>query len=247
MSDDKEAYRFLECNVEHKISFSVKDVEPYNIDENGISLTISGRTAHSRLKGLFNLYNIVAAASAARSQGVGDDTIVRAIEAFEGIPGRVQKIYSDKPEIKSKQDFTVIVDYAHTADSLEKLYQVFEDSKSICVLGGTGGGRDRWKRRDMGRIADNYCDEIILTDEDPYDEDPKKIVDDICEGIVTQTPTIIMDRREAIREAIKRAKTGDSVLITGKGTDPYIMGPNDTKTPWSDAKIAREEIEKRLS
>jgi UDP-N-acetylmuramoyl-L-alanyl-D-glutamate--2,6-diaminopimelate ligase len=96
----------------------------------------------------------------------------------------------------------------------------------------------------MGAVADKYCDEIILTDEDPYDEDPKNIVATVAAGIKSQTPTIIMDRREAIREALKRAKTGDSVLITGKGTDPYIMGARGTKTPWSDARICREELEK---
>ncbi len=98
----------------------------------------------------------------------------------------------------------------------------------------------------MGRIADEYCDEVILTDEDPYDESPENIVNDVAKGMA-HPPTIIMDRRLAIREGIKRAKTGDVVIITGKGTDPYIMGPAGTKTPWSDSKIAREEIEKMLT
>ena len=81
--------------------------------------------------------------------------------------------------IEAGQDFTVIVDYAHTPDSLEKVYQVFQNQKKICVLGGTGGGRDGWKRPVMGNIAGRYCDHIILTNEDPYDEDPRKIVDEI--------------------------------------------------------------------
>jgi UDP-N-acetylmuramoyl-L-alanyl-D-glutamate--2,6-diaminopimelate ligase len=93
----------------------------------------------------------------------------------------------------------------------------------------------------MGRIADEYCDHIILTDEDPYDEDPQHIVEDVAKGI-SHPPTIIMNRRLAIREALKLARTGDAVIITGKGTDPYIMGPNGTKKPWSDAKVAREEL-----
>jgi UDP-N-acetylmuramoyl-L-alanyl-D-glutamate--2,6-diaminopimelate ligase len=173
---------------------------------------------------------------------------MRAVEGFTGIPGRVQKIeLSSLAGSPKKQDFTVIVDYAHTPDSLEKLYQVFQSSRNICVLGGTGGGRDTWKRGEMGRIADKYCDEIILTNEDPYDEDPKKIVADVAAGVTSDEPSIIMDRREAIREAIKRAKTGDTILITGKGTDPYIMGPNDTKIPWSDAKVAEEELRKVIS
>ncbi|MBP6858524.1 MAG: UDP-N-acetylmuramoyl-L-alanyl-D-glutamate--2,6-diaminopimelate ligase [Candidatus Pacebacteria bacterium] len=239
-ADDAAADRFMECDADRKTSFSIHDVEPYEIKKEGIEFTLDGRRVRSHLSGLFNLYNITAAITAARSQDVGLNEIVRAIENFNGIPGRVQRI-------ESGQDFTVIVDYAHTADSLEKLYQVFQSSRNICVLGGTGGGRDTSKREIMGKIADTYCDEIILTDEDPYDEDPNKIVADVAKGISTQKPTIIMDRREAIREAIKRAKTGDAILITGKGTDPYIMGAKGTKVPWSDAKVAREEIEKRIS
>ena len=238
-ADDKEADKFMDCPAEKKLTYSVHDVEPYVIKKEGLEFTLNGRRVRSHLSGLFNLYNILAATAAAHSQNVSNSEISRAIEAFDGIPGRVQKI-------ESKQDFTVIVDYAHTPDSLEKLYQVFQTSRKICVLGGTGGGRDTWKRGEMGRIAEKYCDEIILTDEDPYDEDPKKIVDDVAKGIKTKEPSIIMDRREAIHEAVKRARTGDTVLITGKGTDPYIMGPKETKTPWSDAKVAEEELRKLL-
>ena len=242
--DDKESEKFLAITstqgtpYERSFSYSVKAAEPYEINKEGINFIWKGKPVSSPLSGLFNLYNILAAATAAQSQGVSDEIIVRAVEKFSRIAGRVQKI-------EAGQDFTVIIDYAHTPDSLEKLYQVFETSRNICVLGGTGGGRDTWKRSQMGRIADSYCDEIILTDEDPYDENPQKIVADVAAGITTQKPTIIMDRRQAIREAIKRAKTGDSVLITGKGTDPYIMGRDGTKIPWSDANVAKEEIESR--
>ncbi len=239
-ADDPESKYFLDCTVDHKNTFSLKDAEPYQIKKEGIVFTYKGQSVTSPLSGLFNLYNILAAITAARSQNISDDVIVRAIEKCMGIPGRVQKI-------DARQDFTVIVDYAHTADSLEKLYHVFQSSKNICVLGGTGGGRDTGKRADMGRIADAHCDEIILTNEDPYDEDPRKIIDDVAKGITGQTPTIILDRREAIREALSRAKTGDTVLITGKGTDPFIMGPHGTKTEWSDAKVAHEELTQLLS
>ena len=110
------------------------------------------------------------------------------------------------------------------------------------MLGNTGGGRDTWKRDLMAKIAEKSCDEIILTNEDPYDDDPMKIVTDMAQAIAEKKPHVIMDRREAIARALSLAKTGDAVLITGKGTDPYIMGPNNTKTPWSDATVAREEL-----
>ena len=95
----------------------------------------------------------------------------------------------------------------------------------------------------MGKIAEHYCDEVILTNEDPYDEDPRAIVDAMASGM-EKKPTIIMDRRDAIRHALSLARTGDAVLVTGKGTDPYIMEANDTKTPWSDASVVREELTK---
>ena len=233
--DDKESHKFLKCPAEKKIEYGVKDLEPYTVKNEGLDFTLDGKKVSSPLSGLFNLYNIAAAIAAAKSEGIPLEKIKTGIERLATIPGRVQKI-------ECGQDFQVIVDYAHTTDSLEKLYKVFKHSRIIGVLGGTGGGRDTWKRVEMGKIADKYCAEIILTDEDPYDENPRKIVDDVAKGITSHTPLIIMDRREAIREAVKRAKLGDVILITGKGTDPYIMGPNGSKISWSDARVAKEEI-----
>ena len=98
----------------------------------------------------------------------------------------------------------------------------------------------------MGAVATKHCDELIITNEDPYDENPEKIVADVAKGITSKKSRIIMDRREAIKQAINMAHTGDHVLITGKGTDPYIMGPKGTKTPWSDARIAKELLEEKI-
>ncbi len=243
-TDEKEADKFLACAADRKIRYSLKDAEPYEILAKGLKFTWRGRAMRSPLSGLFNLYNILAAASCAENENVSADIIADALSGFSDIPGRVEKV-------EARQDFAVVVDYAHTPDSLEKLYKVFRPdpsakriSRLIAVLGGTGGGRDTWKRGEMGRLADLYCDEVILTDEDPYDEDPNKIVADVAAGVASKKSAIIMDRREAIREAVSHAKSGDAVLITGKGTDPYIMGPRGTKIPWSDSAIAREELEK---
>jgi UDP-N-acetylmuramoyl-L-alanyl-D-glutamate--2,6-diaminopimelate ligase len=98
----------------------------------------------------------------------------------------------------------------------------------------------------MAEIADKYCDHIILTDEDPYDEDPDQIIKEMSDAILDKTPEIIMNRRLAIRKALELAaqKENAVVLITGKGTDPYIMGPNGSKEPWSDAEVVREEFAK---
>ena len=234
--DDKESEHFLACKADKKISFSLKNVEPYSLSPSGIDFTFSGKTVHSNLQGQFNLYNILSAITCAKEEKVSDGTIIEAIEQISTIPGRLEKMIAN--------GFTVVVDYAHTADSLKKIYEVFKTSPIIGVLGGTGGGRDTRKRGEMGKIADDYCKEIILTDEDPYDEDPQKIVADVARGITKNKPQIIMDRRLAIRKALELAKPGDFVIITGKGTDPYIMGPNGSKLPWSDSQVVREELNK---
>lgn len=233
--DDAEAERFLAVDVPEKYEYHLTDAEPYTLDTDHSTLTIRTHPVSAHLAGAFNISNILAATTLGHHLGIDDEVMIRAIEKVHGIPGRMQRI-------DEGQDFTVIVDYAHTTDSLEKVYEVFGDSPKICVLGGTGGGRDRWKRKEMGAIAQQYCSQIILTDEDPYDEDPHQIIDDIKEGITAPIVTTIIDRREAMREAFKRATTGDTILITGKGTDPYIMGPAGSKLPWSDARVAQEEL-----
>ena len=236
-ADDTQGEKFLNVNVPEKYPYSLRNAEPYSLKKEGVELSIDGTHMTSKLSGEFNIYNILAAATLSKSQGVGVDTIKRAVEEFSGIPGRVERI-------DEGQDFTVVVDYAHTADSLEKVYDVFTHSRNICVLGGTGGGRDKWKRPEMGAIASRYCSHIVLTNEDPYDEDPFQIIAEIAQGITQPVYETIIDRRGAIAAALKLARTGDTVLITGKGTDAYIMGPNNTKLPWSDAAVAREELKK---
>jgi UDP-N-acetylmuramoyl-L-alanyl-D-glutamate--2,6-diaminopimelate ligase len=95
----------------------------------------------------------------------------------------------------------------------------------------------------MGRIAGNYCERVIFTNEDPYDENPEKIVEEMVRGVEDESKvSIIMDRRKAIRTALLEAPDGSVVIISGKGTDPYIMGPNNTKAPWSDAKVVQQEM-----
>jgi UDP-N-acetylmuramoyl-L-alanyl-D-glutamate--2,6-diaminopimelate ligase len=246
--DDKQAEKFLKFKVSDKRKFSLEDAKPFELYESGIDFTLDGEKIHSNLSGEFNLYNILAAITFAKSRNIDDKIIKRAIEKFSGIRGRVEDVELDPLDsARGKQDFKVIVDYAHTADSMEKVYQVFQNHRKICVFGATGGGRDKWKRPEMGRVADAYCDEIILTDDDSYDENPREIAAAIAKGIKNKKPVILTDRREAIREALKRAKTGDAVLITGKGTDPYLMGPNGTKVEWDDASVVREELRKILN
>lgn len=197
-----------------------------------------------RLPGKFNIENAVAAYHAAKLLGIDLLTIKKVLESFENIPGRM--------EFVTREPFDVVVDYAHTPDALNKVYGTLkkENGRLICVLGSAGGGRDKWKRPEMGKIASRYCDEIIFTNEDPYDENPKDIISDVEKGVFfaassqTMKYRTVIDRREAINAALKLAQEGDTVVITGKGAEPWIMGPNGTKTAWDDREVVREELKK---
>ena len=171
--------------------------------------------------------------------GMSTEDIKRGVESVQVIPGRGQEVAAGQP-------FTVVVDYAHTNDSLEAIYKAYAGEKIIGILGACGGGRDRWKRPDFGRIAEQYCDYVVLTNEDPYDEDPMQIITDMENGMDTngegEKYIKILDRREAFTHAFAQAQAGDVILITGKGTDPFIMGPNGTKERWSDMEVARETL-----
>lgn len=239
-ADDEHGADFLRANVEHALPYRLKDLELHTLNREDISLVLDGTTIRVPLVGIFNVMNALAAISTTRAFGVPLKTIVNALAHLPPIKGRVERIRSPK---NSSRNVTAIVDYAHTPDSLEKLYQAFPKETKICVLGNTGGGRDQWKRPEMGRIAAEYCDSVILTNEDPYDEDPHRIVEDMRRGIDDESKVrVIIDRREAIRTALSEAPDGSLVLISGKGTDPYIMGPHNTKMPWSDAKVVQQEM-----
>jgi len=251
--DDIYGKDFLSLSVPNRFPFSLSNAEPYSVDESGVSLVFEGEEIKSTLKGIFNVYNILSAGTFASAIGISPKIIKSAMEKISKVRGRVEFVSLKKENPKSvNQNFDVVVDYAHTTDSLEKLYQAFPNNKKICILGNTGGGRDKWKRPEMAGIADKYCDEIFLTNEDPYDEDPQAIIEEMKKGVKEKPLRVIVDRREAINKGLLRAKeisSGDSrvvVLITGKGTDPFIMGPNDSKEVWDDATVVREELEKIL-
>jgi len=230
--------RFLTLPVENKISFSFDEIGAPDIRDDGVNFIYDGTTFSLPQPGRFSVMNALAVIKTADWLEIPREKTAEALANIKRIAGRAERI-------ESGQDFAVVVDYAHTPESLRALYDAFKNRRKICVLGNTGGGRDTWKRPLMGKIAEEYCAEIILTDEDPYDESPEKITDAMASEM-RQKPTVVMDRREAIRAALRGARSGDAVLITGKGTDPFIMGPKGSKVEWSDARVTREEIEKLL-
>jgi UDP-N-acetylmuramoyl-L-alanyl-D-glutamate--2,6-diaminopimelate ligase len=194
-----------------------------------------------RLLGDFNEYNALAALAVADGYGLDLKKAVETLNSIESIPGRMEVIRSEK-------GFDVVVDYAHTPDSLKLVYQTLRSqlpTKLICILGAAGGGRDKWKRPEFGKIAAGYCDQIILTNEDPYDENPLSILEQIESGfsqIQMSKSKIqkIIDRREAIKQALTLASQGDIVAITGKGSETSIAVAGGRKIPWSDKAVVEE-------
>ena len=238
-ADDVYGAAFLALPVEKQIPFSFADAVDARVSENGVLFSFGGTHFTLSLPGEFSVLNALAAIKTAEVFGVPLETCAEALKELSHISGRVERI-------EAGQNFTVVVDYAHTPDSLRALYGAFPNHRKICVLGNTGGGRDIWKRPEMGRIAEEACEKVILTNEDPYDEDPRAIVDAMEAGM-RRVPEIVMDRRLAIRSALRSARANDVVLISGKGTDPFIMGPRGSKEPWSDAAVVREELERLLA
>jgi UDP-N-acetylmuramoyl-L-alanyl-D-glutamate--2,6-diaminopimelate ligase len=240
--DDDHGSDFLAFPVEYTLPYSLNDLSLYSLQKEGFSMVLEGTTLRVPLVGLFNVYNTLAAITICRAFGVSLATIDNALHTLPPIKGRVEHF---KSAPGARKQVTAIVDYAHTPDSLRQLYEAFKDVPKVGVLGNTGGGRDTWKRPEMGHIAEQYCEYIILTNEDPYDENPRAIIDAMKKGITDQSKLeIIMDRRSAIAAALRKAPNGGYVLISGKGTDPYIMGPNNTKQVWSDATVVQEELAK---
>ncbi|MGF1480780.1 MAG: UDP-N-acetylmuramoyl-L-alanyl-D-glutamate--2,6-diaminopimelate ligase [Cyanophyceae cyanobacterium] len=196
----------------------------------------------SPLVGQFNLANLLAAAGACLHVGIDLATIVTALPQFKGVPGRMERV-----QIDETQDISVIVDYAHTPDSLENMLQAarpFISGRTICVF-GCGGDRDRTKRPLMGKIA-AQADVAVVTSDNPRTEDPERIIQDILAGIPQSAEPIVMsDRAQAIHTAIRDAQPGDGVLIAGKGHEDYqILGTE--KIHFDDREQARIALAARL-
>ncbi|MCH8741316.1 UDP-N-acetylmuramoyl-L-alanyl-D-glutamate--2,6-diaminopimelate ligase [Patescibacteria group bacterium] len=216
----------------------------YKIEQSGTTFEVQNMTFYLKLLGSFNIYNALAAICVGLSQEISLENCKVALEKVKGISGRMEKVISEP--------FKVFVDYAFTPAALEKVYKTLNDlkaknqtlePKTICVLGAAGGGRDKWKRPVLGELASQYCDEIIITNEDPYNENPMEIINQVAEGCKMPTKKIL-DRREAIRKAMQSAQPEDLVIITGKGSEPLMCVAGGRKISWDDRKIVREEFKK---
>lgn len=223
---------------------------------NGARFSVGDTEFHLNLLGLFNVSNALAAICVAASQGINMQACKKALESIEKMPGRM--------ELVAREPFEVIVDYAFTPAALEKVYKTLRSrlnvripkGKLLCILGAAGGGRDAWKRPILGKLAGIYCDAVIITNEDPYDEDPQAIIDQVAQGAENismnqsnqhQSAALkILDRREAIRKTFQEAQPGDTVIITGKGSEDSIAGPGGKKASWDDRVVVKEERQRLL-
>jgi UDP-N-acetylmuramoyl-L-alanyl-D-glutamate--2,6-diaminopimelate ligase len=251
--DDDYGKRLIEQLDKDKVwSYSLSNPEAdlytskLNYQATGVSGTLHTPEGEipftSPLVGQFNIANLLAATGAALHLGVKLSVISATLIQFNGVPGRMERV-----QVNDRQDISVIVDYAHTPDSLENLLKAsrpFISGKMICVF-GCGGDRDRTKRPLMGKIAAQLADVAVVTSDNPRTENPQQILDDVVAGIPDNTEFIVVgDRGKAIAQAISDAQPGDGVLIAGKGHEDYqILGTE--KVHFDDREQAREALHNR--
>jgi UDP-N-acetylmuramoyl-L-alanyl-D-glutamate--2,6-diaminopimelate ligase len=219
--------RRLADELPEAITFSADDPSALN----GIEL---------RLRGRFNVENALAALSAARALGIGDDAIRRGLESVRGVPGRFESVDVGQP-------FHVIVDYAHKPDALEKVLRAARElagENRVIGVVGAGGDRDRGKRALMGRLVSGLADVAIVTSDNPRSEDPEAIAAEIVSG-ADGAVEVELDRASAIGRAVELARPGDVVLIAGKGAEQGQEFAART-VPFDDREAAKEALKAML-
>lgn len=228
----------------------ILDVNNIQLNVRGSDFECDGVKFHTKLLGEFNVYNAVATICVALSQGISIEKIQEALKKANSAPGRMEVI-------SVGQNFTAIVDYSYEPKGLEsalKALKIFNPKRIIVLTGSAGGGRDKWRRPMMGEIADKYADIVFVTTDDPYDENPEKIIDEVLAGAIKnperkigENVYKIIDRREAIKKAIRIAQEGDVILFAGKGGERWMNLENNKKIPWNESEIVREEIKNLIS
>jgi UDP-N-acetylmuramoyl-L-alanyl-D-glutamate--2,6-diaminopimelate ligase len=220
---------------EEPITFSLDDAADLELSAAGARFTVDGLALTTRLRGRFNVENVLGAVAAARFLGVADRAIATGVEHLAGVPGRFEAVDEGQP-------FTVLVDYAHTPEALANVLaeaRGLTSERLLCVF-GCGGDRDRSKRPVMGEVASRLSDVLVVTSDNPRGEEPTAIIDEILTG-VTGPAEVEPDRAAAIEWALEHAGEGDIVVIAGKG---HEQGQEfrDRTVPFDDCEIAREAL-----
>jgi UDP-N-acetylmuramoyl-L-alanyl-D-glutamate--2,6-diaminopimelate ligase len=211
-------------------------------------LTFTAQTPNGKLQiqsslvGRINVYNILAAIGAAHAAGMSSETIEAGIRQLQNVPGRFERVDLGQP-------FLTIVDFAHTDDALENLIKTARELNPkgrVITLFGCGGGKDRTKRPVMGEVAGRLSDLTILTNDNPRQEDPLKVISDIVVGLQKSNGKYLIeqDREKAIGMAFDEARAGDLVLLAGKGHESYQILADKT-LDWDDRRVAQQELRKR--
>jgi UDP-N-acetylmuramoyl-L-alanyl-D-glutamate--2,6-diaminopimelate ligase len=258
-SADPESPFFRTFWAEEYLAFRVAGREPRVADERfqkvfiaedmrvgpaGSSFTIHGSSVRLKLLGAVNVENALAAIAAIAKLDIPLSTAIRALEKVEGVPGRL--------EFVQREPFGVLVDYAPEPASLEKLYDFLKTlpfARIIHVLGSTGGGRDVARRPVLGGLAGKRADIVIVTNEDPYDDDPMRIIEDVARGAEKAGKRLgkdlftILDRREALAKAVGFAQQGDLVVVTGKGAEQAMVVRGRKKIRWDDRTVLHELLQ----
>lgn len=228
--------------VLEKADYEAKDIQ-LNADKTAFTLVYEGQEypVQTNLVAMFNLYNLLAVIAALHEGGLPLEQILDQLNTIPQIEGRMERIEEGQP-------FNIIVDFAHTPDGLEQIFKfasaITPKEKRIISVFGSAGKRDTKKRPVFGQLADKYCDLIILTEDDPRDEDPIQIAEEIASGIEKTNRIIIESRYDAIRQAIEVANVGDTILILGKGDETFIYREFG-REPWmSDPAAARDALHK---
>jgi UDP-N-acetylmuramoyl-L-alanyl-D-glutamate--2,6-diaminopimelate ligase len=226
-------------------TYGLDDLDAIEVHADRSSFTWRGHTVEVPLGGEFNVSNALAAAEAARAVGVSDDAIVAGLASPVSAPGRFEVIESPLP-------FSVIVDYAHTPDALQKVLEAaagIAGEAQVTVVFGAGGDRDASKRPAMGEVAARLADRVVLTADNSRGEDTGAIIDAVRQGFDRVTPrhatdlVIEPDRRKAIAAALAAARPGDVVLVAGKGHEQTLTIGDDV-VPFDDRDVARDELTK---
>jgi len=247
-ADDSYSEYIKKSTAQHVVTYGIHseaDVRATNItyEIKGMSFTIvsplGNMKIHSQLIGKFNIYNMLAATTVAILLKIPFQTIKNALEKISGVNGRFE-------QVKAGQNFAVIVDYAHTPDSLENVLQTIKGfaEKRIYVVVGAGGDRDRTKRPLMAKIATKYAHTAIFTSDNPRTEDPREILRDMTNTLEDNNYQVIVNRKEAIYHSIQLAEAGDVVLIAGKGHETY-QEINGVKHDFDDRIVAKEAIDQK--
>jgi UDP-N-acetylmuramoyl-L-alanyl-D-glutamate--2,6-diaminopimelate ligase len=245
--DSPYADEFLAPAADRKIAFYFTDAKNTAKENNVTSFDLFGENFTTKLLGDFNIMNIIAAATVARALGAPVSAIKKAVAEIENLPGRMEFII--------REPFKVVVDYAHEPTGTEKLYEAVRElnrGRVIQVFGGTGGGRDKSRRKILGEMAGHFCDMVIVTTDDPYEEDPAEIANAVAAGAETAGKTrgknlfLEPDRRKAIALAVSVARPNDIILVTGKGSEQK-MAIGGKYIPWDDRAVCREILAEQLS